>query len=134
MRHFFKALLAFLGSFLAVGSPRAELTKEQLTDMMNKQHYVFHVDRPTNPPREIEVIFDLNGFHILDQSKEIVSKSWIDIERVDLKGPLILTHFKSDPDFAVPKAELVYDGAVDYFLVFALKQIVDARVQRSKLQ
>jgi len=60
VRKFFKTPLVFLRSLFAVGSAKAELTQAQLSDMMNQQRYVFHVNRPTSSPREVEVIFDLD--------------------------------------------------------------------------
>ena len=61
-------------SLFAMGSAKTEVTQAQLTDMINQQRYVFHVDMPSNPPREVKVIFDLTGLHIFDQSKEITSR------------------------------------------------------------
>ena len=129
MSKLFTFLTSILATVFTVGSVRAEATQAQLTDMMKQSRYVFHVNRPTTPPRELDVIFDLNGLHIIDQSKEIFSRSWVEIEKVYPEDSLIVTHFKSGADFSVPKSDLGYQGVVDYFLVFALKQIVDARIK-----
>jgi hypothetical protein len=120
-------LFGFLASLFGVMPANAEVTDAQLLEMVKQKRYIFHVDRPTNPPREVEVVFDTNGLHVIDQAQEVFSQKWIEIERVEMKGILIVTHFTSEPDFAVPRADLKYGGVIDQFLVFALDQIVNAR-------
>jgi hypothetical protein len=131
---FLRYLLAFLAPLLGAMAANAEVTDAQLFEMVKQQRYVFKIDRPTTPPREIDAVFDLDGFHLIDRSKVFFSRGWIEIKQVAIDENLFVIHFMTEPDFFVPRADLKYRGVEEQFLAFTLDQIVHARLPKQKIQ